>query len=142
MADSNYGLDWTTWANGATTPDLDPNFTEITGTRAVAEVWARGIIMPHGQLVEIDEAEDARAAGVGLQRYLSARVDRHVLMRIKQACEVEARLDERVDTANVAITFDPAISILKVDGSGTGADGPFRLVLAAGQLTSELLEAA
>lgn len=141
MTTPDYGLDWTTFAAGGVVSDLDPNFTEITGPRAVAEVWARGLLMPHGQLVEIDEAEDARAAGVGLQRYLSARVDLHLLMRLKQAIEVEARLDERVDTASAAITYDPQTNRLEVRGTGRGANGPFRLVLGAGQLSTELLEA-
>lgn len=96
--------------------------------------------MPRGRLVDV---HDDQRYGFDLRRYLSARITKHTLFEIKVGAEREAKLDERVATANADVTYDAATNKITLKGSGTTRDGvTFELVLAVGKLTTELLKAA
>ncbi len=134
----DYGSDVSTFPVGGV-PDLDPTFAPITGTLAVAETVARGLLMPRGRLVDINGEQ---RVGFWLRSYLGARIDARRLQEIKNGCEREARFDERVLTATAQVTHDSVTNTLTIKLSGQTRAGPFSLVLAVGKLTSELLEAA
>lgn len=133
-SDTDFGLDWSTFVGGST-PDLDPAFTEITGPQAVAETLARGLLMPRGRLVDIN---DTQKAGFDLRRFLSVRVTPLVLLQIKAGVEQEAHLDERVDTANVTVAMNQATSTLTITIRGTTNQGPFELVATTTKLKTDI----
>jgi hypothetical protein len=137
MAD--YGSDFSTFAGGLAAPDLDPTFTPISGTLAIAQCVARGLLMPRGRLIDI--GGDPRH-GFYLRGYLSARITPRVLAEIKMGVQREALLDERVHTATATVTYDAAAHKITIHLIGTSDEGPFELVLAVGQLTTELLQAS
>lgn len=134
-----YGQDISTFPAGSTTPDLDPNFTVIESTMAVSQCVARGLVMARARLIDIG---DTPRAGCDIRRYLSARIDRNVLLRIKIDVEREAKLDERVLTATANVSFNTAEHKIRIDLKGTTSQGPFELVVEIGKLTTELLKAS
>lgn len=125
----------------STFPDLDPNFTEISGTRAVAEVLARGLMMPHSRLIEIN---DEPRAGRDLRRHLSKRYDARTPFLIRQDVAAEAKLDERVLSVETTVDGSEVLTTgkLRVRILGQTADGPFELEVSVSALNLELLKVA
>jgi hypothetical protein len=138
VADIDYGYDFSTFPTDGT-PDLDPTFTPITGTLAVAQCIARGLMMPRGRLIDI--GGDQRN-GFYLRRYLAARITPKTIAEIKMGCQREALLDERVKTATATVTYDSTAHKVSVSIVGMADEGPFELVVAVSQLTTELLKAS
>ncbi len=135
MADEfDLGTDHSTFPGG--TPDLDPTFAVIAGTTAVAETVARGLLMPRGRLVDVGGDQ---SFGFWLRGYLAKRITALTLQEIKQGCEREALLDERVLSATAAVAYDLSAQRLAVSMTGTTRNGPFDLVVSVGKLTAELL---
>lgn len=126
----DYGSDVSTF------PDLDPTFTPISGRRAIAEAVARGLVMPHGQLLAIGDRPDC---GYDLRSQLSARMTPDKEQRIKTAVEAEALRDERVLAVTVSATYDAAARTLRVQLFLETSIGPFAMVLAVGEVTADLL---
>lgn len=134
MAD--LGSDVSTFLVAGQPPDLDPNFTLISGARPIAETLARGLMQPHGQLVDIN---DTARAGRDLRKYLSKRLTKLTLLQMRQAIELEARLDERIDSVVVDLSFDQSTNKVTVKLTVTSAEGPFDLVLAVDKVSVSVL---
>lgn len=128
---SSYGPDVSTWAaEGQTSPDLDPAFTEITSRRCIAEALARRLCTPRGSLDgSPNDGEDLRTR---LNRPLTSRE----LFDIQVAIQREAAKDERVQQAYVSLTYDaqnkrlvPDVTIVPMVGE------PFKFTLAIDQVS-------
>lgn len=123
----------------STFPDLDPNFKAIGGTRAIAEVLARGLMMPHGRLAEL---HDEKRAGRDLRRHLSRRFDARTPFLIRQDVAAEAKLDERILSVNTEVDGSNVLATgkFRVRISGTSTIGPFQFEVDVSKLTVELLK--
>ncbi len=134
MAD-DFGVDFSTFL-GAGAPDLDPNWSPITGARAVAELIARGLMQRPGQLADMN---DTYRSGRDLRRYMSKRLTQVGLLQMRQDIEREARIDERVESVVIDISHDATANKATVKLAVKTALGPFDLVLAVSQLTVDLI---
>jgi hypothetical protein len=94
--------------------DLDPNFTPISGNRAILEHVARRIMTPLGSMQD-DEY------GFDLRSYYNANLSRLDLMRLKSAIETEAGKVEGVENADVSAVQDSA-GVVQIEISVTLAD--------------------
>lgn len=100
--------------------DLNPSGREITGAECVAQAVARLIVAaPIGE-------------GAGLADAQGESADAAELARMESRYRDLAFTDNRVADANVTCTYDTATRTLSVRVRGECADGPFRLVLSAG----------
>jgi hypothetical protein len=119
----------------ACTDDIDPAFTPVTGTKALAQALVRRLITPRGLLFYDLEY------GLDLRAYLNAGIAQGDGFAYRLAAQVEAEClkDERVGTVDAAVTFDAQTEKLTVLLQGTASDGPFRLVLAISAVTVEIL---
>lgn len=118
----------------STFPDLDPSFTPISGTRVVAEAIARRLMTPRGSLAGYPNyGYDLRAA---VNEYMGLRDQ----LRIQSAVAGECEADERVNRANVVVTFSAPTSQLTVTVRLETAAGPFVLVLAVTALSLTILQ--
>lgn len=134
MAEVNYGTDIGTFQGpDANVPDIDPMFTTVTSTRAIAECVARRLITPHGWLIgSPNDCYDVR-------QWLNRRVTSRDISQIQQAVANEARKDERVLTASVSVSFDGRTNTLSITVRGTSSQGPFQFVLNISQVTTQIL---
>jgi hypothetical protein len=117
------------------TDDLDPAFTPVTGTKALAQAMARRLITPRGSLFyDLEYGFDLRA-------YLNAGITQGdgFAFRLGAQIEAECLKDERVGTVDAQLSYDPVTEKLTVLLSGVASDGPFRLVLAVSAVTVEIL---
>ena len=115
-------------------PDLDPNFSPLTGQRAVAECVARMLETPRGGLVY------APNRGFDIRAVLNESMTEARLSQVKRAVESEALKDERVLDAKASLTFVFATQVLTVKLDLTTADGPFRLVLEVTAVSLNILD--
>jgi hypothetical protein len=117
------------------TDDLDPAFTPVTGTLALAQAIARRLITPRGGLFYDLEY------GLDLRAYLNAGIAQSdgFAYRLGAQIESECLKDERVLSVNADVTFDPQTESLTVLLSGVAGAGPFRLVLSIDAVTVEIL---
>lgn len=134
------------------TTDLTPQMAEVSGRRALAELLLRRIITPRGGNI------DALGDGVDLTGFLNDDTTESDVAQLARAIETEWQKDERVISSQVSVQFvgvsqiqaaragivanpQPAPSgALVVVATVADAQGPFRLVIAATQVTVSLLE--
>ncbi len=89
-------------------PDLDPSMSLVADGRVVAQTFAKNITTPRGSLsFHPDRCIDIRD-------FLNEQVTRETLFRIKAACEAEAEADERVNSANVTVSFIRETGVLRL----------------------------
>lgn len=113
----DFGIDVSTF------PGLDPNFTLITGQRAVGEAVARRLIQPRGSLFyDLDYGFDLRA-------YLNAGLTPAELFGIGVEVEREAMKEPRVLRAYSLVQLNAVTRLLIVKLDLTTAEGPFALTL-------------
>lgn len=132
MTDPDYGF--TFLAAGG---DLNPSFTVLTGAAAVAQDLAHRLMTPEGGLFYDPEYES-----IDLRSYLSKALDAAEVYRLRAKVARALRQDERVDDVEISVDFNPAARTLTVTAEGTGALGPFRLVVAASEANVAILEAS
>jgi hypothetical protein len=129
----DYGTDIATFQGTGGTPDIDPMFTTVTGTMSIAQCVARRLITKHGWLFgSPNDCFDVRD-------WLNRRLQQRDLGVIQVLIQNEARKDERVLDCAAAVTYLTATNSLNITIRGNSSQGPFTLVLNAGQMTSALL---
>lgn len=131
MTTPNYGTDLRI-AGG----DLDPLFGLVSGPGAVAQALGMRLQTPEGGLFY-----DPTYESIDLREYLSADIDDAELYRLRAKIERALRADERVDDLDLDVEFNTTAETLTVSATGYGAEGPFRLVVAASAAAVAILEA-
>ena len=108
-------------------------FTYATGYRDLGNCLARRLQTVRGSLPwDLNCGWDVRALFRGS---LSAGE----FAAAKSAIAAECEKDQRVDSANVDITYVPRAQTILITITVTGADGPFDLILSVDNLTVTLL---
>jgi hypothetical protein len=110
-------------------PDLDPFFGLIDGIEQLAQALFARIVTPTGALI------DDLSYGHDVRENLNDSSPSPA--RIAAAVRSQWLADERVLDAQVGVTF--ADETLRIEGFVESSAGPFRLVIAIGALTSEML---
>jgi phage baseplate assembly protein W len=123
---ADYGYDISTF------PDLDPTFSALSGTSAIAQAILRRLRTPRGTLEEDDDF------GYDLTDLVNDDYTRENLNRWRREIADECLKDERVSFATVTITKQAGDTLLVSIGL-VSADGPFDLVISLPDLTHELL---
>lgn len=122
--------------------DLDPNFNMVSGNQAVAQSVAIYWLSPRGTLITNPDA------GMDLRTYLNAEFDassQASVFQLREALIHEALRDERIDTIDVDVSFDPADptnQTLKISARIHLADpdlNPFVFVLSISAVTTQLI---
>ncbi len=113
--------------------DLDPMFRTVSGARGLAEALLRRLTTPRGTLL------DDASYGYDLRSRLNDSLTPYELVQIGVAARAEIERDERVESATATATLTGGR--LRVVAQVLTAAGPFRLVLAVGSVTSEVLAA-
>lgn len=111
--------------------DLDPYFAPVSGWRGLGQALARRLVTPRGSLI------DDASYGYDLRSRLNDALTPADLAALGAVVKRELEADERVETASAAVTL--AGSTLRVAARITTASGTFRLVLAVGSVTAEIL---
>lgn len=137
----------------AGTYDLTPQMSESAGRQCLAENLVRRMINERGDLIDDPDY------GFGLLTLLNADLSQADMPRIQSGIVHEWTKDERVvsavvrvqyvsptqvDAARSGVVSNPQpvpLGVLVVSATITDGDGPFRLVLAASDLTVTILEA-
>jgi hypothetical protein len=134
---ADFGTDISTFvlqADGTYTPDLDPSFSLITGTRVVGEAIARRLMTPRGALLYDPDY------GLDLRAYLNDDLDTRELYTLGALIEAEAEKDERVLSAVVDLSLDARSSRLTIRLTVTLLDAEsYALTLAADAVTVTIL---
>jgi hypothetical protein len=116
--------------------DVDPYHRRITGPAVVAHAVARRLTTPRGSLSWAPgEGFDLREL-VNDSLSLASSGPLEALIGIVRA---EVLRDERVETVQIRASFTEASGVLTLAISGETGEGPFDLVLAVSQLTTEVL---
>lgn len=118
--------------------DLTPNMAVVSGLRLVGEAIARRLQTPRGALL------DDSLYGFDVTGLVNADLSTSDIANLNAGITSECLKDQRVLSAKVTSEFivqePPSLGYLKITISlGTGA-GPFKLVLAANQVTVAILQ--
>lgn len=114
--------------------DLSPTLGLVSGRRALAQAILRRLTTARGTL------ERHPTYGLDLRGWLSETLDASALLRLQQGIQAQCLEDERVLRAAVSVDGrQPRKLVVRL--TLTTAEGPFRLVIGASQLTVDLLEA-
>jgi len=111
--------------------DLDPYFAPVSGWRGLGQALARRLVTPRGSLL------DDPSYGYDLRSRLNDSLTPADLAALGAIVTRELEADERVETATPTVAF--AAGALRVAARITTASGTFRLVLAVGDVTAEIL---
>jgi hypothetical protein len=118
----------------AGTADLDPDFGEVTGVRAVAESVARRFHTPQAGLFYAPGY-----VSLDLRDYLGQATTDAQRNALGQLMESAALQDERVDACRVTLEFAQRAGLTTITVEGETALGPFVFVLAASPALVTLL---
>lgn len=130
-AASGFGSDISTFA-GPDRNDLHPFLPLITGKRAVAEAVARRLLTPRGLLPW------AQGEGFDVRDLLGQGFTPAALQSFSAQISTEAEADERVQSAEVTITFNEPRQALAISVRLRTAEGPFTLVLDVSKLAADI----
>lgn len=114
--------------------DLDPYFVFTSGEETLAQALLRRLVTPRGSLALVG---DDPAYGFDLRAVLND--DEPNMAAIENGIVEQFELDERVERATAAVTFDDATETLRVVATAYTAAGPFRLTLDVSSVTAVLL---
>lgn len=118
--------------------DLDPLLRTSTGTTLMGEVALRRVYTPLGGLLSAPNA-----LTLDIRELVGEAVrGESDIVTIRARCQAALLDDERIFEATVAGEFDFLTKTLTLTLAGVGSRGPFRLVLAASQVTVDVLESA
>jgi hypothetical protein len=102
--------------------DIDPFFTVVTGSTAVAQAYARRLQTVHGAwFADLDY-------GFSVIERLNDTVDPRLIFEIENGMEAEAVKDPRIQSAEASVTFSERESKLTANVKLILATGPFDLV--------------
>jgi hypothetical protein len=110
--------------------DIDANWSLVSGRLALAQAVACRVLEEPGGLFYDEDY------GGGLRRLLGASG----VSVTGNGLEEEIKKDERVESADVALSFNEGTRELSVSITIDEGDGPFAFVVDANQLTIELLD--
>lgn len=127
----DFGTDISTPVGDDGLPDLDPFFGLVDGYTALAQALLRRVITATGSVI------DDPSYGHDVRVYLNDASPSPTA--IAAAVRAQWLADERVEDARVVVTF--AEGVLRIEGVILAGEGPFRLVLAIGAVTAEILTA-
>jgi hypothetical protein len=116
--------------------DLDPTGALDTPARAVAMAVARRFVVERGALFYDPNY------GLDLRGYLAKAMTPGELFALRSLVTAEAEKDERVQSADADVSFDPTTNALRVRIVCTSALGTFSLTLDVSSLSVELLDLA
>jgi hypothetical protein len=123
----DYGIDVQCWP-GSGLPDLDPNFTLITGNRLLMEICLRRLFTERGS-----DPNDPHY-GYNLLSFLNSRTDNTQLPAISAQVVAEVQKDERISGALCEITNIQGVFRVRLNIQP--AEGPsFQFVLAVDATT-------
>jgi len=111
--------------------DIDPYFSTVSGWRGLGQALGRRLTTPRGSLL------DDPSYGYDLRSRLNDSLTPGDLAALGAVVKRELEADERVETATPTVAF--AAGALRVAARITTASGTFRLVLAVGDVTAEIL---
>ena len=114
--------------------DLDPSMLEVDGLRCLAEACARRLQTPRGGLI------DDPNYGFDVTGLLNDDLDTRAIAQLGAGVDGELVKDERIVRTTTAVSF--VRGALMLDIKGLASNGPFRLVLAASDVTVSILKAA
>lgn len=115
--------------------DLSPTLGLVSGRKALAQAILRRLSTRRGEL------ERHPTYGVDVASCLNDDLGTQELLALQQAIRAQCLEDERVRRVDVEVST-PTQRSLRIALRLTDADGPFRLVFAASQLTVAILEEA
>lgn len=104
--------------------DLDTGLGAVRGNDCLKQWLVHSIITPTGSL------SYAPNFGVDVREYLSAAVGPLELQQLRALIRSTWESDDRVDSADVTVSFDSNTQALGIVGSVQTAAGPFSLTLA------------
>jgi len=113
--------------------DLDPYFGVVTSWRCLGQALGRRLITPRGTLI------DDSAYGLDVRSWINGALTPTQVADLEALIADELVADERVETVSVEVSL--ASQRLTIRAIVDTADGPFRLVLAIGAVTAEILAA-
>jgi hypothetical protein len=118
--------------------DLTPNMTVVSGLRLVGEAIARRLQTPHGALL------DDSLYGFDVTGLVNADMSTGDVAALNAGIRTECLKDQRVTSAKVTSQFieqvPPSLGYLEITISLGTSSGPFKLVLAADQVTVAILQ--
>lgn len=129
MANPNYGVDL------SCTDDLSALLNTVSGTELMGQVCVRRLYCRKGSLLSNPLANTLDA-----RDFISSEVGPGGIAKIQGLCQAALLDDERVFDVQVVATFSRNQKTLSLAITGTGAQGPFALVLGVSSLTVELLK--
>lgn len=125
----DYGIDM--WCDS----DISPTLKDVTGARLMAQAMLRRISTAQGTLISDP------LYGIDIRNALSDSMTQKDLLKLKAQLQAQWLKDERVISVDVDVRFSgsPASGKLTLTATGTGAEGPFRLVLSVDKVSVEIL---
>jgi hypothetical protein len=127
---TDFGTDVSTY------PDLDLSFAPISGQRVLAEAVMRRLETDRGTLVYDTDY------GIGIRSWINESIGPSRIEELASLVTGECLSDERILSAEVAVSWVAATSSLRLTISLTPADGiapPFQLLVAVSALSIDLL---
>lgn len=118
--------------------DLPPSFRLAYGPKVLANFIARELITPEGSLAVNFQGDPAY--GKDVRGRLNSAWSVQELSSLAAAIEGKIKRHERVQAAKVDVSHSLATSTLSVQIEVETAAGPFKFVLAVGDVTVELLQ--
>jgi len=117
------------------TNDIDPMMHVVSGSDMMAQVCVRRLFCRKGMLLSDP------LYGIDVRDFLNTKITSTDLTRIQALCRAELMRDERIFSAKVEASYSQDTKTLALSITGTGATGPFALVLsvASGQVTVQVL---
>ncbi len=117
------------------------NMSEVSGRRNLAEACVRRITTGRGTLIDVVIPSTTANYGTDVKVYQNADVTAKALAQIGAGVEAELKKDERIVRAPTVASFVGTWpdGVLMLDITIVDADGPFKLILAIGQVTTTIL---
>lgn len=118
--------------------DLPLRWRFARGRKNLANAIARRLTTPPGALAAIS-SDYGRDYGYDLRDLLNDDMGPTEVAAAQAAIAVACEQDDRVRSAQVTLTAQPAASSLTVQIDLVDADGPFSLVLSVDQLSTQVI---
>lgn len=117
--------------------DIGYTDVQVTNPRLlIAQRIARILQTPRGAFAIIG---DDGSVGYDTRALINAKLGPTELAKAKADIEAECLKDEQVNDATATLTLNAQSSTLTISISLTSSDGPFSLVLAVGDVTTDIL---
>lgn len=113
--------------------DIASDGRMVTGFAVVGEAIARRWSTPRGRLIAYSNY------GFDLTQYVNADMSARDIASLRAAAAAEAEKEETVEKCSVSAELDTLTGILTLTAKVDTAEGPFTLVVAASDVTLDLL---